>query len=251
MDRYRDRTRTLKFDAVFFDSGGTLYGYARGTDPTSAEVADGRFSRLAAAFSAYGHHLDPDLIKTHLIPCEESCIKAFGHGCNFFRMMKVFCEELTPGIKPEIVACLTDAYAGPRYASWLYPGISDTVKALSESGLYIGLIANTYWPGFCMDRALDGVGLLRYFKTRIYSGDVGIAKPDPLIFSLAEDIAGLQGKSILYVGDTLEPDVQGASEVGWKTAFHMRRGFSSDGKADLDYNDAGELLKFCLKNDEH
>ena len=238
----------MKFDAVFFDSGGTLYGYGKGADPTSADVADGRFARLSAAFSAYGHHLEPDLIKTHLIPCEASCIEAFGHGYNFFRMTKVLCEELIPGMKPEIVACLTDAYAGPRYASWLYPGISDTVRALSESGLYIGLIANTYWPGFCMDRALDGVGLLPCFKTRIYSGDLGIAKPDPRIFNLAVDIAGLAGKSILYVGDTLEPDVEGASAVGWKTAFHMRRGFSSDGKADLDYNDAGELMNFVLED---
>ncbi len=237
----------MKFDAVFFDSGGTLYGYGKGVDPTSSEVVDGRFRRLSAALESYGYSLEPQLLEERLVPCEEACKEALGPGYNFFRMMKQFCQEMSLDVGPEIAACLTDAYAGPRFGSWLYPGIFDTVSTLSLQGFYLGVIANTHWPGFCMDRAFDGVGLLPFFKTRIYSGDIGIAKPDPEIFHLAEEIAGLKGKSILYVGDTLDADIQGASGVGWGTAFHTRRGYSSEGKADLDYSDSGQLLEFVIR----
>jgi HAD superfamily hydrolase (TIGR01549 family) len=238
----------MKFDAVFFDSGGTLYGYGESADPTSSEVAEGRFGRLSAALAAYGHDLEPHSIEERLVPCEEVCKEALGHSYNFFRLIKQFCQDMSFDFGPEVAACLTDAYAGPRFASWLYPGVTDTVRELSGKGFYLGIIANTYWPGFCMDRAFDGVGLLPYFKTRIYSGDLGIAKPDPEIFHLAEEISGLKGKSILYVGDTLDADIQGASTVGWKTAFHTRRGYSRDGMADFDYSESGELLRYVLQH---
>ena len=99
-----------------------------------------------------------------------------------------------------------------------------------------------------MDRAFNGVGLLKYFRTRVYSGDLGLKKPDPAIFRYAEVCSGLQGKGrgILYVGNDLEADVKGASGAGWSTAYRRSVGVGSDGLADFDFSETPKILEFIL-----
>ena len=237
----------MKYDAVFFDSGGTLYGAEGGSDPTPSEVAAGRFKRIEAALRGQGVPLDSEELVARLTECETECKERPGEAYTFFKLMSAFGEPL--GLGNEAAACLADAYAGPRYASWLFPGTRTTVQKLCESGLYLGIVANTAWPGFCMDRAFAGVGLLPYFATRIYSGDLGIAKPDPKIFRRAEEISGKQGQRILYVGNDLNADIRGASGVGWATAFRTPRVGSSEGAADFEFQETSELLEFILGTD--
>lgn len=97
-----------------------------------------------------------------------------------------------------------------------------------------------------MDRAFAGVGLLPFFGIRIYSGDIGIAKPDPAIFRLAESLGGLEGKRILYVGNDLEFDVKAAAAAGWSTAFRRAGGMTAEGLADLEFDHISELVDYCL-----
>ena len=148
--------------------------------------------------------------------------------------------------RPEEVLCVTDAFAGPRYRSWLFPNIHDTLDQIRDAGIYVGLIANTGWPGWLMDRALRGVGLLDYFGIRIYSGDEGIAKPDPEIFYLAARRAGAGGKRLLYMGDKLEYDIEGAKAAGWNAALFRSSAKTSAGKADFEldaWHELPELLR--------
>ena len=236
----------MRFDAVFFDSGGTLYGAGGGGDPTPGEVAAGRFHRVAAALHGFGVEVGDDQVEEGLASVEEVCRQNLGAGYNFHRLMTAFCEALEIDLGPEAAACLADAYAGPRYASWLFPGTREVVRRLSEHGAYLGIIANTAWPGFCMDRAFAGVGLLPYFQTRIYSGDLGIAKPDARIFRRAEAVAGLKGRRILYVGNDLNADIRGASGVGWSTAFRKKAGRSGEGLANFEFEETPELLGFVI-----
>ena len=100
-----------------------------------------------------------------------------------------------------------------------------------------------------MDRAFAGVELLPYFKTRVYSGDLGVAKPDARIFHLAEAISGLKGKRILFVGNNLKADIQGASGVGWTTAFRKNGGRSGEGLADFEFEETTELPGIVLGDD--
>lgn len=126
------------------------------------------------------------------------------------------------------------------------PGTQQALRTLAEAGYRLGIIANTAWPGFCMDRAFAGVGLLPFLSIRIYSGDIGIAKPDPAIFHLAQRAGGLEGKRILYVGNDVEADIQGAAAVGWSTAFRRAGHATTDGLADVEFDDISELVRFCL-----
>ena len=236
----------MRFDCIFFDSGGTLYGAGTGSDVSPNQVASENAKRVHALLGGMGVDLDFGPLKEALTRQEELCRQRLGQAYNFFRLMEAVVRELHLPLGTEGAACLADAYAGPRYASWLFPGTEQTLRTLSENGYKLGIIANTTWPGFCMDRAFAGVGLLPFLNIRIYSSDLGIQKPDPAIFRLAERVGGLEGKRMLYVGNDVEADIKGAAAVGWSTAFRRLDHFTTSGIADLEFDHISELLPYCL-----
>ena len=236
----------MKFDHIFFDSGGTLYGPGTGADPSPAQAASEGKKRLCAMARGMGVHLDFERVEQAVNRQKAVCQQRFGKAYTFLRLMQAVVDELGLPFGREAVACLADAYVGPRYRSWLFPGTEDALRALSDSGYRLGVIANTAWPGFSMDRAFAGVGLLPYFGIRIYSGDIGIQKPDPAIFRLAERIGGLEGKRMLYVGNDLTCDIEGAAAVGWSTAFRRGEPATTAGLADVEFDHISELVAYCL-----
>lgn len=235
----------MRFDGVFFDSGGTLFGAAGASDPTPEQVRQGRIQRVGALLGALGIPAQGQALRSAVLRCEQSCPERFGTSYTFLRLMTAVLDELELRAGPEIAACLADAYAGPRYASWVFPGTQQVLAALHEAGVALGLIANTAWPGFCMDRALAGVGLLEFLPTRLYSGDTGIAKPDERIFRLAEARSGMAGRRLLYVGNDVEADIKGAAAAGWTTALR-RSSRPTGGVADFEFNQTTELLGLVL-----
>ena len=233
------------FDFIFFDSGGTLYGPCAGADPTPEQVAAGNAERVHGLLSGMGVDVALPHLQETIAQQEKACRDRLGAGYNYHPLMEAVVGELHLSLGSEVAACLADAYAGPRYASWLFPGTVDALRTLSESNYRLGIIANTAWPGFSMDRAFAGVGLLPFFSIRVYSGDVGMAKPDPAIFHLAARLGGLEGKRILYVGNDVAADIEGATAVGWSTAFRRSDGVTTAGVADVEFDHISELIPYC------
>lgn len=75
-------------------------------------------------------------------------------------------------------------------------------------------------------KKIDLLGLERFFDREmlIVSGDVGIDKPDPAIFRMAEARSGAEPGQLLYVGDSLKTDIAPAIACGWKTIWLNRDG---------------------------
>ena len=222
--------------------------FGKDCDITPGDVISGNRKRVHGLLSGMGIDLDFEQVEKTITAQEGICKEESGTSYNFFRLMEAVVKELNLPLGNEEAACLAGAYAGPRYAAWLFPGTEETLRTLKNSGCRMGIIANTAWPGFCMDRAFAGVGLLPFFDIRIYSGDIGIEKPDPEIFQLAEKLAGLKGggKRILYVGNDLNADIKGASEAGWSTAFRRGTISTTDGLADMEFDHISELVDYCL-----
>ena len=236
-----------RYDAVFFDSGGTLFA-GSGTPPTPKEMDAQRVDRLIAALA--GLHVDVDAQRLHA--CHDQLYSQLqtelGAAFSYYRVLLAVIDQLQLGIPAEQAAVLTVAYAGPRYRHWLFPDVEPMLAGLVDAGIYTSLIANTSWPGFCMETAFAGVGLRRYFQTFVISCDEGVAKPDPAIFHIAASRAGLAGTAarILYVGDSIENDIQGAKAVGWDTALRRSKHTSSNGQADFEFDHSLDLLTFVM-----
>jgi putative hydrolase of the HAD superfamily len=70
---------------------------------------------------------------------------------------------------------------------------------------------------------LKNSGIKKYFSTITTSEEVGLKKPNPVIFKTALKKAGVVPESSIMIGDTFEADILGAEAVGMKTLFYNYR----------------------------
>jgi hypothetical protein len=144
----------MKFDGIFFDSGNTIYGFGQqqGDAPTSGEVA-------AAALRWLSHEVTDDDVASLVAKLAQQG-RQVGPTWTEETLITGLFEHLGLAARRDEIVYVTGVFSGPRYSSWLYPGIAETLGELSRLGLFIGLIANTSVPGWVMDRNFRGVGLL-------------------------------------------------------------------------------------------
>ena len=125
----------MKFDAVFFDLGGTLYSDEEIGKPTWAEVSAGQIPRVLGALKGFGVEVEAEPLSSSLASCAKEGKQRLGDAYTFYQLMLILIEDMSLGLGPEEAACLADAYAGPRYESWLFPGTKETIDRLSSEGL--------------------------------------------------------------------------------------------------------------------
>lgn len=81
----------------------------------------------------------------------------------------------------------------------------------------------------------------------VISEDVGYLKPHPRIFEHATRLTDKKAEEILYVGDSLNSDVKGGTEFGWRVAWFKTNGQVIDTDKAVfvfsDFNDLLNLLK--------
>ena len=73
---------------------------------------------------------------------------------------------------------------------------------------------------------LDALGLARWFDRVVVSGEHGVAKPDPAVFTPALDGCPTARAGIWYVGDSLAHDIAGARAAGIGAVWVNRHGRS-------------------------
>lgn len=109
------------------------------------------------------------------------------------------------------------------------------VSELQRSGMRLGLVSNTLFPGVSIDEFLASEGLLHFFPVRIYSSEVHYRKPHPRIFAAALRELDVPAENTLFVGDRLDNDVAGPARVGMKTALVVHNGVSAPGRVRPDH----------------
>jgi putative hydrolase of the HAD superfamily len=88
------------------------------------------------------------------------------------------------------------------------------------------------------DIKLNGSGIKKYFKNVIISEEHQLTKPDKKIFRLAEEFTSTKNQHCVMIGDSLESDIQGASNAGWEAIY-----FSESGAKDF----AGHQIKNLME----
>jgi HAD superfamily hydrolase (TIGR01509 family) len=98
----------------------------------------------------------------------------------------------------------------------LLAGAAEAVRRLAER-FQLAIISDTgFASGKGQDALLAHDGLLGHFRVRIYSCDVGHAKPHPEPFRQALAALGAEPAETLHVGDIERTDVAGALGVGMR-----------------------------------
>ena len=117
-----------------------------------------------------------------------------------------------------VVAGLVGAYLDEMAAGcWLIPGAAEVVPALAAD-YPLAVVANFPVPD-TVHLTLQRHGLEEYFAPIVVSGAVGRMKPDPLPFEVAMKALDVAPEDVLFVGDNLRNDMQGAKALGCRTAW--------------------------------
>jgi putative hydrolase of the HAD superfamily len=128
----------------------------------------------------------------------------------------------------------------------LLPGAADTVRALAARHP-LGIVSDTgFASGRAQDRLLARDGILEAFGARVYSMDVGHAKPRPEPFAAAVRALGVPAARVIHIGDDERTDVGGALAAGMRAIrvdFVARRGASDAEFVARSYEELMEYLE--------
>ena len=84
-------------------------------------------------------------------------------------------------------------------------------------------------------------GMNRYFHDRIVSGDVGVKKPDPGIFTLAVSRLGCRAEECLFIDNSVK-NLNAAAELGIKPVLFNRDGVGYEGTTVNSFAELEDLL---------
>ncbi len=117
-----------------------------------------------------------------------------------------------------------------RHFAWLWyeplseigraeQGIKETLAALEELGLKLGIVSNTFVTGSSLDKHLEQLDILDFFPVRVYSCEFDFRKPDVRIFQAAADRIGEMLENIMFVGDRIDTDIKPAAKAGMRAVL--------------------------------
>jgi putative hydrolase of the HAD superfamily len=105
-----------------------------------------------------------------------------------------------------------------RESSAVLASAQALLESLRNRGLKTGVVANGWpEPGRILRADAERYGLAPLLDAFVTSDDVGARKPAPAIFAAACRAVDVEPAATLFVGDSLEVDVQGAANVGMTT----------------------------------
>ena len=103
------------------------------------------------------------------------------------------------------------------------PDITISILELAkENNIKLGIITNG--PSEHQWSKVEALGVERWINKDniVVSGDYDINKPDVRIFEIMQEKLQLPNDSLYYVGDSLENDIVGANNAGWKAIWINR-----------------------------
>lgn len=110
-----------------------------------------------------------------------------------------------------------------EFMKYVYPDEEALPLLRSLQGKYkLGIVSNYAIPE-CVHRLLKTYGLDSFFVTVVVSGAVNKRKPSPEIFNGTLNALGVSAANTVFVGDTMDADVEGAKAVGMIAVYVKRR----------------------------
>jgi len=206
--------------AVLFDAGHTLL-YAH---PDLGTV-------YAEATATFGVRLDPQRYADTFVPVFKETTKLYSSTSTASDAQDVaMWRDITRRIYdrlPPLSGIPFDSWFETLYRRFgspevwrFYDDVESSLRHLRARGLKIGVVSN--WDTR-LKTISDGLGLTPLVDFIVISAEVGVRKPDPGIFRMALDRAGVRADEAIHVGDLLEEDVEGARRAGVRPVLIDRK----------------------------
>jgi len=199
---FPDRKGSAKFSAVAFDLDGTLYPDLH------------LFVKLI-----------PFLIKNHRLLHVMGTVRDrlrtshnYQAGIDFYDLQASLMAELLG----KTAATTKEETERLIYRGWelyfkrikLFPHLRETLDAFRHAGIPLGLLSD-----FPPDAKLANMKLSQYWDVTLSSEQTGRLKPDPLPFLELARQMKQRPCDMLYVGNNVRYDVEGALSAGMKAAL--------------------------------
>ncbi len=108
------------------------------------------------------------------------------------------------------------------------PDLPETLTALRDMGLKLGIVSNTFVSRRSLERHLRELGILEFFSLQLYSHEFHFRKPNAEIFRIAAERIGEAAGDILFVGDRIDNDVRPALTSGMEAV--LKEAYTNQGK---------------------
>lgn len=210
---------------IFFDAGGTILE----PYPTFAEA----FTRIC---KAHGYEVSPADVQEVFHtqgPNVAEVAKETGvvNATTSPERSQVFWRHLYTtflaalGIKDDELRDDLLATFSDKASYKLFPEVMPSFEELQRSGYRLGLISN--FEGW-LEEVLIEEKAGDIFDVKVISGIEGVEKPDPRIYLLALERAGVEPGESVHVGDSITNDLEPATAVGMKAVMVDRSGSFPD-----------------------
>jgi FMN phosphatase YigB (HAD superfamily) len=205
--------------AVIFDVGGTLAydepGYAEGF---AAMVSGLGYPATATDYRAASNAADADIADA---PRDVESWLEWRPGYHRAILLRLG----VPG--SEVDAVLAAVVHRFKYysRSYVYPESRFVLRSLRWAGYTVGIISNV---SPVLPIQLEELEITPLIEFAIASDTFGISKPDPRIFEEGLRLSGSAPENTMYVGDGIDPDVLGSSQLGIMPVLIDRSDRSSD-----------------------
>jgi putative hydrolase of the HAD superfamily len=209
-----------RIEAVLFDLDDTLhddtYAYHSAAEEVAREVAAEHGIDALALKDAYiaeaegfWHRLSAEHLKSKLANLRAGIWRA--------NMWQTALDTVGMG-DPELARRSAERYHAYRAKYFtLFPGAIDLLRLLHERGMKLGIVTNGL-----SETHREKIALLQiseYFDAIFLADEVGMVKPDPLLFAHACRTLGSATVHGAMVGDRYERDICGAIEAGLYTIW--------------------------------
>ena len=193
---------------VFFDLGGTLR--IAETVPEHIEAAKQRMAELVGASDVQGFN---DLVEERYAPYRDWALSECRECGDFALWHNWLLPEMEEDRLRSICHELTFQYRQTKGKRHLVEGGLEVIETLHARGYKLGIISNLVGENEIPDWLRDD-GLDKYFDALVLSSVCGLRKPDPRLFEIALNQAGLSPGEVWFCGDSMRADVMGAHGAG-------------------------------------
>ena len=187
--------------AVFFDLDNTLWD----VHPVIVRAEHAMFDFLLARYPAVTGRHDLDSMRALRVQVARE-FPDRRHDFTWLRLESLRRHARDAGYADSMAQEAFEVFFRTRNEVVLYDDVRSTLEILVRD-YRLFAISNG-------NADLAVIGLAQYFEASLTAREAGMLKPDPRIFEILLDRAGLRAEEAAHVGDDADADVEGARRAG-------------------------------------